>query len=149
MLTPYKESAFYAAQYRNYYWQESRQARGENPLVRPPAVEKRRYYPASKQEASDEAVADKGGNFGRIARAGILDEYIGNLKQQDYLGIKIAHWISFFKAIAETSTEAQIEQKIRRLKVQMQISHANEAQTVYHNHLLEILEHLEMLWRKS
>jgi hypothetical protein len=74
----YKELARYVAEYRNYYWQKSRTERNENPNIRKPPKENRHPYPSSKRESSDEAEGDKGGNFGRIARAGILDDYINS-----------------------------------------------------------------------
>jgi len=120
LLTPYKELAKYPAEYRNYYWQRSRTERNENPNIRKPPKENRHPYPSSKQESSDEAEGDKGGNFGRIARAGILDEYINSIKAQDYLGVRILHWIAFFKAISETSTDEQIGKKLESLKIQIQ-----------------------------
>jgi len=74
LLRPYTESAGYAAKYRNYYWQKSRIEQGKNFSIRRPPENNRHPYPGSKQEASDEAEDDKGGNFGRIASAGILKE---------------------------------------------------------------------------
>lgn len=148
LLTPYVEAAKYAAEYRNYYWQKSRLERGEHAVIRKPPAANCHPYPSSKQEASDEAEGDKGGNFGRITRAGILDDYITRIKVQDYLGIKIAHWITFFKAISETSTETQIDKKLQLLKTQVQASlrdrepHGRDDQRAF----LEILERLEELW---
>ena len=153
LLSPYKESAKYAADYRNYYWQKSRMESGENPnILRPPAA-KRHPYPSSKQEASDKAEEDKGGNFGRIARAGVLDEYMKGIKAQDYLGIRITHWITFFKAISETSTDAQIDNKLQRLKTQIQsnttLPNIGTDQKQYQEVFLEVVERLEELWRKA
>ncbi|MBI1928928.1 hypothetical protein HYR99_32365 [Candidatus Poribacteria bacterium] len=145
LLPPYTESARYAAEYRNYYWQKSRIEQGKNFTIRKPPESNRHAYPSSKQEASDEAEDDKGGNFGRIARAGILDEYIASIKQQDYLGIKIRHWIAFFKAISETRTDAEIEGKLLALKNQIQNKSASsQPQQTF----LELLSRLEELWEE-
>jgi hypothetical protein len=119
LLTPYKELAKYAAEYRNYYWQKPRIENNENPEINRPPERNRKPYPASKQECSDEAAADRGGNFGRVARAGILDNYTSNIKAQDYLGIKITHWITFFKAISETSADSNIDKRLQTLKSQI------------------------------
>jgi len=145
LLRPYIESARYAAEYRNYYWQKSRIERNEPSGVRKPPVSNRHPYPSTKQEASDEAEGDKGGNFGRIARAGILDAYINGIKAQDYLGIKLVHWITFFKAISETSKDAVIDKKLQILKAQIQNDKAlSQRQQAF----LEIVERLEDLWNK-
>ena len=39
------------------------------------------------------------GNFGKIARAGILDEYIASIKEQYYLDLKIIQWTAFLKPL--------------------------------------------------
>lgn len=153
LLTPYKESAKYAAEYRNFYWQKSRKERGENPKIHPPPVTRRHPYPNSKEEASDRAEKDKGKNFGRIARAGVLDEYIESIKAQDYLGVRITHWVAFFKAISETGSSAQIERKIQRLKSQIQSNtispNISADQAQYREVFLEVIERLEELWGKT
>lgn len=144
LLRPYVELARYAAEYRNYYWQKSRIEQGKNSTIRRPPDSNCRPYPDSKQEASDEAEDDKGGNFGRIARAGILDEYIASIKEQDYLGIKIIHWIAFFKAIAETRADAEIEKRLSLLRGQIQ---SEDSPSQHHQAFLEILDRLEGLWK--
>lgn len=145
LMMPYKELARYASEYRNYYWWKSRIERNEVPDIRKPPVENRHPYPNSKQESSDEAEGDKGGNFGRIARSGILDEYITSLKEQDYLGIKIRHWITFFKAISENRTDVEIDRKLQSLKtlVHTELPQTKESQKTF----LELLERVERLWR--
>ena len=152
LLTPYKELARYAAEYRNYYWQRSRTERNENSNIRKPPEENRHPYPSSKQESSDKAEEDKGGNFGRIARIGILDEYVDTIKTQDYLGVRIRHWIAFFKAISETSTEEQIGRRLEALKAQIQSNVAlfdgDQEHSRYREVFLEVIERLEELWEK-
>lgn len=150
LLTPYKELAKYAAEYRNYYWQKSRIESNENPNIHRPPQENKHPYPDSKREASDGAEEDKGGNFGRVARAGIIDDYTANIKAQDYLGIRIAHWIQFFKAISETSTDIQIDKKIQRLKAQIQaeLISFDEEESEYRTAFFDVVEQLEEIWKK-
>ena len=153
LLILYKELARYAAEYRNYYWQKSRTERSENANISKPPKKNIHPYPSSKQESSDEAEEDKGGNFGRIARAGILDEYINSIKAQDYLGVRILHWIAFFKAISETSTDEQIGRKLEALRTQIQSNTApfdsNQEHFQYREVFLEVVERLEELWKKT
>lgn len=150
LLTPYKELAKYAAEYRNYYWQQSRISNDENPNILRPPEELRRPYPDSKKEASDEAEEDKGSNFGRIARSGILDDYTAIIKAQDYLGVKINHWIKFFKAMSETSTDVQIDRRIESLKaeIQAQPSLFDGEKAEYRAVFLDIVDRLEELWER-
>jgi hypothetical protein len=153
LLSPYKESAKYAAQYRNFHWQRSRQDRGENPAIHPPPPENQHPYPASKQQASDEAEDDKGNNFGRLARSGIIDDYINTTKGQHYLGIKLAHWIAFFRAITETGTDTQIESRLGHLRQQVLAESDLITDPTQRSRtrdlVLEIVRIAEQLWQTS
>ncbi|MBA3531548.1 MAG: hypothetical protein H0T73_06450 [Ardenticatenales bacterium] len=153
LLTPYRELARYAAEYRNYYWQRSRSERSENSRILEPPLENQHPYPSSKQESSDKAEQDKGGNFGRIARAGILDEYMAGIKAQDYLGVRLLHWITFFKAVSETRTDEEISRKLQALRTQLQYGEGvfenGQGRTQYRESFLEVVEHLERLWRET
>ncbi|MBE7532202.1 MAG: hypothetical protein HND44_23600 [Chloroflexi bacterium] len=148
LLSVYKESAQFAARYRNYYWQRSRLSSNRSAIITPPPPSNRRHYPDSKQEASDQADDDKGGNFGRIARAGLLDDYIVKLKAEDYLGIKISHWIEFFKAISETSSNTEIDNKIDGLRRKILAESSSISQSPLLSTFLEVLEQLEKLWQE-
>jgi len=141
LFQPWIESARYVAEYRNFYWQESRKQRNKNPNIRTPKDTK--YYPDIRQEAADEAEEDKGGNFGRIARTNILNQYIDSLKDRSYLGIKISHWIEFFKAVSDTTTDIEIERKIRAIKEKVQKRKDRPGKSKI---FLEIMELIEKLW---
>jgi len=110
LMYPYIELSQYAAEYRNYYWINSREGTGiRSPeIIRPPA-EFRRPYPKSKVESSDKAEGDKGNNFGRIARAGLLDDFLAKIKSVDYLGIRVAHWMKFFRVMSENRSSLEID----------------------------------------
>ena len=38
-------------------------------------------YPVKGDNIADEATADRGGNFGRLARCGIMDDYIDQMRR--------------------------------------------------------------------
>lgn len=112
LMFPYVELSRYAAEFRNYYWSKSRETSDRSTaIVRPPEVF-RRPYPQSKMESSDKAENDKGNNFGRIARSGLLDDYLSKIKVQDYLGIRVVHWMKFFKAMSENRTSNEIDKQL-------------------------------------
>lgn len=113
LMFPYIELAKYAAEYRNYYWIKSREtsATRSNSIINPPQALKH-PYPQSKVEASDKAENDKGNNFGRIARTGLLDSYLEKIKRIDYLGIRVLHWMKFFKTMSENKTSAEIDKQL-------------------------------------
>ena len=112
LMLPYIELGKYAAEYRNHYWTKSRETSDRSTSIIRPPVEFRHPYPQSKVEASDKAEGDKGNNFGRIARAGLLDDYLSKIKMIDYLGIRVAHWMKFFKAMSENKTSGEIDKQL-------------------------------------
>lgn len=148
LLSSYKELAKYAAQYRNYHWQTSRLQRDKDSTITSPPEANRHPYPDSKKEASDKAAHDKGNNFGRIARSGLINDYVAKIKSQDYLGITLNHWVEFFKAISETSTDRQISEKIESLKKKIlaQSTPATSSKEEQRVLFLQMLNQLEELW---
>lgn len=61
-------------------------------------------------------MADSGGNFGRVSRTGIMDDYLDELSQLELRGIQIQHWRAFFKLFQEGATEEAIQAGIGRLR---------------------------------
>lgn len=94
VFKPFLDLARYAAEYRNYWWKEVRQAEGDSQIESPKNVHP---YPKGRDETSDKPLEDKGKNFGRIARIGLMDGYVKTLHDLDLLGIKAAAWREFFK----------------------------------------------------
>jgi hypothetical protein len=94
IFEPYVAPARYIAEYRNYWWQNLRNASKNTEIQSPENVS---HYPAVRDEISDKPLEDKGKNFGRIARLGIMDEYIRSFEQVNLLGLEVAAWREFFK----------------------------------------------------
>jgi hypothetical protein len=127
LLSPFVELAKYAAQMRNYNWQRYRTDKGEDPTIKRPNEQYRHPYPKAKQKSSDSSVNDQGNNFGRIARpgqGGLLDNYLAEILNIYYLGIKLKHWSKIFKSIADGSSDEQINTALDRVlgKVQQELS---------------------------
>jgi len=88
LLRPYVGEARYAAELRNYYWQNMRTNRGGNAVIE--AATHQSPYPAVKtDQCSDKAPGDRSGNFGRVARYGILDEFTSSTRRQLISGIPV------------------------------------------------------------
>ena len=94
VFSPFLESARYAAERRNYHWQYERQAKGNPDVI---LAEHTAPYPSKKDKIGDSARDDKGGNFGRTARSGILDDYMREALQMTLRGISAKDWVEFFK----------------------------------------------------
>jgi hypothetical protein len=146
LLAPYVEFGRYAAEYRNYHWQQSRIASGKNADIKRPKESIRRPYPLSKDEASDKADDDKGGNFGRIARTNIMNDYLVSIKALDSLGIKVGHWMKFFKAMSENNADAEIERQLDSLILQIKEDLPNSENRIQmQTALSEIVDNLKII----
>lgn len=107
---PYIEQARYVAEYRNYWWQHVRVSSASRD-IRPPSHEVT-PYPPPKSKVNDEAVSDSGRNFGRVARIGVMDEYVDALLGKRVSGVEARHWVLFFKTYAEAADPQIITDKL-------------------------------------
>jgi hypothetical protein len=109
VFQPFVESARFVAEYKNYWWQHIRRTSLDTKIVHP---ENATPYPDKSDQIADQPVSDSGGNFGRIARTGVMDDYVETMAVQPLCGIEAQHWRSFFKAFREQSTSDAIKQEI-------------------------------------
>ena len=93
-LKPFVTQARYAAEYRNYWWTEIRQTRSDSSITAPPEA---RLYPSKSAPVADRPANDRGGNFGRLARTGLMDEYIQEILDVRLSGIPARDWIDFLR----------------------------------------------------
>ena len=91
---PFVTQASYAAQYRNYWWTNVRRTQTDTSIAIPEAVNP---YPVKSDPVTDRPARDGGGNFGRLARMGIMDEYIAETLALPLAGIPARNWIDFLK----------------------------------------------------
>lgn len=98
IFKPYVAPARYAAEYRNYWWQHIRKAETSTEIKIPKNVAP---YPSGRENIEDKPVKDEGGNFGRIARTEIMDEFVRTCGLVKLCGIEVRRWQKFFKAPSE------------------------------------------------
>jgi hypothetical protein len=113
IFSPYVESAKYAAEYRNYHWQKLRQTTSSSKIEQPGDISP---YPKKSDKISDKPAFDSGGNFGRFARAGIMDEYLIQARSIQLSGISAQHWLDFFKIFRDQKSSSRIHQEILKLR---------------------------------
>jgi len=117
LLRPFVTEARYAAQLRNWYWHTMRTRQHKNGTVIP--AQHQTPYPAVKtDQCSDRADDDGGGNFGRIARYGLLDDFVKATENQHLSGIPVRAWLRFFKTFSDNTgdvdvVDAAIERALR------------------------------------
>jgi hypothetical protein len=112
VFTPYLESAKYAADYRNYWWQEVRNTSLDTTIHPPDSVSP---YPNKSDRITDRPEQDSGGNFGRYARTGLMDDYIDRAKREQLCGISADHWLRFFSLFKDESSYDSVSEEISSL----------------------------------
>ncbi len=117
LFEPFIESAKYAADYRNHHWQHVRETKQDTRIEIPQSV---RPYPSKADQILDKPRSDGGGNFGRLARTGMMDSYIQKLNEVPLCGIKIVYWRQFLKAFQESTTDSQARAALEHLKLRVQ-----------------------------
>ena len=113
LFEPYVESAKYAARYRNYHWRHIRQTRQGTGIESPTGAAP---YPDKSDQILDRPRSDGGGNFGRLARTGMMDGYLEKLGQVQLCGIEAAYWREFLKTFQESTADVQVRTALERLK---------------------------------
>jgi len=94
LMQPFVQSARYCAEKRNYYWQFERETLESREIAIPDNVAP---YPDRRLRISDEPLKDSGGNFGRLARYGVMTDYIDRMLNERIRGIPASSWVEFFK----------------------------------------------------
>jgi len=63
---------------------------------------------------SDRPESDGGGNFGRLARAGVMEDYIAELFEEKLAGIQLLAWQRFLSVFTENVSSNEIDKAIER-----------------------------------
>jgi hypothetical protein len=139
VFEPYIEQAKYVADRRTYYWQHGRKGsnKGRSTEI---AFAETTPYPRPGSAYIDVPAKDSG-NFGRIARVGVMDKYIADTMETKLAGIEARYWIGFFAAFAESKTRAEIEHNLRLLEMRIR----EERSGVSDDARMEIMEHVVAL----
>ncbi len=114
LMRPFVWPAREVAERRNSYWREMREMRGRNGTIVP--ASHREPYPAVKtDQCADRAEDDAGNNFGRVARYGLLDEFVKATRKQEVSGIPVAAWLTFFRHFSDTRGDLDAVVEAKRL----------------------------------
>ena len=142
IYAPFIESAQYVTEYRNHHWQILRNAQNDNAIKIPANITP---YSRKSDVINDEPFSDKGGNFGRIARTGIMDGYMARIKAMPLCGIKAGYWLDFFKIFQQDATESEISAALLKLKQRVESESLCSDLTV-RTELLRTIQLLEKAW---
>lgn len=117
LFEPFIESASYAAAHRNHHWRHVRQTKNPAGIDSPANINP---YPSKSDQIHDKPQSDGGGNFGRLARTGMMDEYMQKLADVQLCGIKTVYWREFLKIFQENTTDEKARQALEALKKKVQ-----------------------------
>lgn len=141
VFLPYVVPAKYAAELRNYYWTCKRASKSDTSIKHPTGVIP---YPTKSVQILDRPKSDAGGNFGRYARTGIMDEFVATAKHQPLCGIPAEYWLHFFKIFVEQRDDRIIKDQIEKLRKKAEAIKEEEHSEKKAN-LLNILDSVENL----
>ena len=138
LLRPFVSEARYAAEHRNHYWTVLRGVTGDDAVVR--IAEHAAPYPRKGARFNDEPLRDRGSNFGRVARGGIMSEFVGELMQNPVAGIPLGAWQRFLKIFADGFTEATVRSQLRQVETNFSgtINQSTELKTAFLNFMESI-----------
>lgn len=109
LLRPFVWSARAVAEQRNAYWRDMRAKRGGNGAI-VPATHQHPYPAVKTDQCADRAEDDAGGNFGRVARYGLLDEFVKETRAQELSGIPVAAWLTFFRHFGDSTRGGDLDE---------------------------------------
>ena len=113
VFEPFIHSAKAAAAHRNHHWQNVRSTQLNSRIEIPQGITP---YPSKSDRILDKPVADRGDNFGRLARTGLMDSYIKKLDDAPLCGIKTVFWRDFLRTFQQSSTDDQVRNALERLR---------------------------------
>ena len=112
VFMPYVIGARYAAEYRNWYWENAKGGKGDNSVTLSTVST---YYPTKSDMIADRPASDRGGNFGRFARTKVMSEYIDELFEDRLAGIPLWAWQKFLSLFTESQTREDISRGLEAL----------------------------------
>ncbi len=114
VLPPFLCSARWAAERRNFYWQNEKKTSNDRVVDPPPRSWIPPPFPTKKDRTADKPRFDQS-NFGRVARVGIMDGWVGDQLAHLAGGIAVRDWISFFSLHAEGAGSREIGQRLEKM----------------------------------
>ncbi|MGQ9607617.1 MAG: hypothetical protein ACUVTW_15600 [Thermogutta sp.] len=117
LFEPFVGSAKDAADYRNDHWQWIREMKQDTRIEIPGGVG---LYPSKADQILDKPRSDGGGNFGCLARTGMMDRSMQKINEVHLCGIKTVYSRQFLKAFQQSTTDAEARLAIDRLRQRVQ-----------------------------
>lgn len=119
LVSPWVFSAKAASEMTKRHWVYLRQSDTPKSLsqrgLKELSKEIKPYMENARDKTNYIPLEDGGNNFGRLARTGIMDDFVKETLRTDILGIPADNWRLFLKAHTDAGTIADIQKKIVRI----------------------------------
>jgi hypothetical protein len=141
LLRPFVAEARYAAEHRNHYWTVLRGVIGADAEV--VTATHQTPYPRKGDKFNDGARGDRGGNFGRVARGGIMGDFIADMMQQPVAGIPLGAWQRFLRIFSDSFSENTLRGQLHQIEMNFAatINQSTESKAAFAN-FVEAVERL-------
>lgn len=138
LMAPIISEAKYAAHMRNYYWEWGRDNQKGNKQKNRSVIPAKHngFYPEKKNQSSDSVKGDKGSNFGRIARCGVINKEVEDRLAEPLLGIPANAWLKFIRVFADGASQTVIESGVKGIERAFETSQLSAKQRAYTADLL-------------
>lgn len=137
VFSPFVLGARQAAEYRNWYWEYGRSSQGDKAITLSAVSQ---HYPSKSDTISDRPHSDGGSNFGRLARARVMDTYIADLFEDRLAGIPLIAWQRFLGLFTESNSSAEIAAGLDRMAVALSADATEPNAEAIRQKLAEIAE---------
>lgn len=109
VFEPFVIGARYASEYRNWWWEHEKGGGGDNRIT---LSSESATYPTKSKKISDKPFSDSGNNFGRLARAGLMDDFMKRLFDDELMGIQLWAWHRFLALFTESNSDETIRRNL-------------------------------------
>lgn len=118
LLAPIVKEARFAAEQRNYHWEWQRgNPNNESAATRGvTSASHVGFYPSKSARSSDCPNKDSGGNFGRVARCGVMNAEVDAALETLILGIPADAWRRFLQIFVDHASTQTISSGIQGLE---------------------------------
>lgn len=143
LLTPWVYSAKAASEATKRYWLYERETTKAMTLEQRSLIEPANLTPYmlnARDNTNYSPNDDKGNNFGRLARTGIMTKFVEDTLQTEILGIPADNWRRFLQAHTDSSALKDVRKKIDRI---MQIPNSEEFEKLKQS----LMDYLDLLPR--
>ncbi|HLV57156.1 MAG TPA: hypothetical protein VKY71_16475 [Actinotalea caeni] len=112
VIEPWVKSARYAAEFRDWHWQNAKSTTNDTTIDHPAGA---KPYPNKADLVVAKPRFDPD-NFGRLPRSHpLMDDFLARSKEHEILGIAVKNWISFLRRHKQNATHDSIAESLQRL----------------------------------